>query len=160
VTQRPTYKVDKFAYLPLNVEQELSNLINQEVEFFRASEEIRKELEKRYDFSTYGCFRAIDDKNEGDINPDNLRQFFKNNGYYPTEDEVIAIVRRLDVDADCKISYEEFSEGIKTQEFTKKKQEAAKSPSKMQESQLSYSKGDQSGYNQASGYGGGQMRQT
>jgi len=40
---------------------------------------------------------------------------------------VIAIVRRLDVDADCKISYEEFSEGIKTQEFTKKKQlEASK----------------------------------
>ena len=35
-------------------------------------------------------------------------------GYYPTEDEVIAVVRRLDVDADCKISYEEFSEGIKT----------------------------------------------
>ena len=56
----------------------------------------------------------MDEANEGDINPDNLRAFFKSNGYYPTEDEVIAIVRRLDVDADCKISYEEFCEGIKT----------------------------------------------
>lgn len=34
---------------------------------------------------------------------DNLRSFFKNNGYYPSEDEVIAIIRRLDVNADCKI---------------------------------------------------------
>jgi len=45
---------------------------------------------------------------------DNLRAFFKNNGYYPTEDEVIAIIRRLDVDADCKVSYAEFSEAIKS----------------------------------------------
>ncbi len=88
----------------------------------RSTEEIRKELEKRHDFSTYGCFRAVDEANEGDINPDNLRGFLKANGYYPTEDEVIAIVRRLDVDADCKISYEEFCDAIKTQEFTKKKQ--------------------------------------
>jgi Ca2+-binding EF-hand superfamily protein len=75
---------------------------------------MRKDLEKRHDFSTHGCFRAVDDLNEGDINPDNLRAFLKSNGYYPTEDEVIAIVRRLDVDADCKINYAEFSEAIKT----------------------------------------------
>ena len=75
-------------------------------------------MAKRHDFSTYGCFRAIDDYNEGDINPDNIRKFFKSNGYYPSEDEIIALVRRLDYNADCKISYEEFSEAIKTQEFS------------------------------------------
>jgi len=79
---------------------------------------MRKDLERRHDFSTFACFRAVDDLNEGAITPENLRSFFKNNGYYPTEDEVIAIIRRLDVDADCKISYAEFSEAIKTQEFT------------------------------------------
>lgn len=81
---------------------------------FRSSEELRKDLARRHDFSTYGCFRAIDDLNEGDFKPDNIRAFLKNNGYYPTEDEVIAIVRRLDLDADCKISYAEFCEAIKT----------------------------------------------
>ena len=75
---------------------------------------MRKDLERRHDFSTYACFRAVDDQNDGDVNPDNLRSFFKNNGYYPTEDEVIAVVRRLDVDADCKINYAEFCEAIKT----------------------------------------------
>ena len=86
---------------------------------FRRAEELRKDLERRHDFSTYGCFRVVDDLNEGDINPNNLRAFFKNNGYYPTEDEVIAIIRRLDVDADCKVTYAEFSAAIKTQEFAK-----------------------------------------
>lgn len=71
-------------------------------------------MERRHDFSTYACFRAVDDLNEGDINPDNLRTFFKNNGYYPSEEEVVAIVRRLDTDADCKVSYGEFSEAIKS----------------------------------------------
>ena len=75
------------------------------------------DLNRRHDFSTYACFRVVDDRNEGDINPDNLRNFLKNNGYYPSEDEVIAIVRRLDVDADCKVNYAEFCEAIKPQEF-------------------------------------------
>jgi len=43
--------------------------------------------------------------------------FFKSAGYYPTEDEIIALVRRLDYNADCKISYEEFCEAIKTSEL-------------------------------------------
>ena len=52
--------------------------------------------------------------NEGEINVDNLRSFFKNNGHFPTEDEVIAVVRRLDTDADSKINYSEFCEDIKS----------------------------------------------
>jgi Ca2+-binding EF-hand superfamily protein len=35
------------------------------------------------------------------------------NGYYPTESEVVAIIRRLDIDADSKISYDEFIEAMK-----------------------------------------------
>ncbi len=97
---------------------------------FKKTEDIRKELEKRHDFSTYACFRSVDEANEGDVNPDNLRSFFKNNAYYPTEDEVIAIVRRLDVDADCKISYAEFCEAIKTQEFTKAREASSQSPNR------------------------------
>jgi Ca2+-binding EF-hand superfamily protein len=76
-----------------------------EIELFRKTEDIRIDLTRRHDFSTFACFRSVDDMNEGDVNPDNLRTFFKNNGYYPTEEEVIAIVRRLDLDADCKVNY-------------------------------------------------------
>ena len=31
----------------------------------------------------------------------------------------MAVIRRLDTDADCKVKYSEFCEAIKTQEFTK-----------------------------------------
>jgi Ca2+-binding EF-hand superfamily protein len=64
------------------------------------------------------------------MNPDNIRAFLKNNGYYPSEDEVIAVVRRLDTDADCKVSYAEFCEAIKSQEFTKLKETLHSSPNK------------------------------
>lgn len=68
---------------------------------------------KRHDFSTYACFRAIDELNDGEINADNLRAFLKKAGHYPTEEEVIAAIRRLDADADCRVNYAEFSEAIK-----------------------------------------------
>jgi Ca2+-binding EF-hand superfamily protein len=87
----------------------------------RSSEKLRIDLEKRHDFSTFGCFQAIDTQNEGEVNIDNLRIFFKENGYYPLEDELVALVRRIDVDADAKISYPEFCDTIKPQDFSRSK---------------------------------------
>jgi len=73
---------------------------------------------KRHDFSTYACFRAVDLLNEGEINLDNLRAFMKRAGHYPNEEEIVAAVRRLDLDADSSVSYAEFSEALKPQEFS------------------------------------------
>jgi Ca2+-binding EF-hand superfamily protein len=47
-----------------------------------------------------------------------MRAFLKRTGHYPSEDELVAIIRRLDADADSRVSYAEFSDAIKTQEFT------------------------------------------
>ena len=80
---------------------------------FRACEDRRKDLVKRHDFSTYACFRAVDELNEGEINIDNMRAFLKKNGHYPTEEELVAVIRRLDMDADGSVSYAEMSEAIK-----------------------------------------------
>ena len=55
----------------------------------------------------------MDELNEGEINAGNIRAFLKRVGHYPTEDEVAAIVRRIDNDADSRILYAEFSEAIK-----------------------------------------------
>lgn len=68
---------------------------------------------KRHDFSTYACFRAVDESNDGEINIDNLRAFLIKTGHYPREEELVALVRRLDCDADSRITYAEFSESIK-----------------------------------------------
>ena len=75
-------------------------------------------MARRHDFSTYACFRAVDELNEGEINVDNMRGFLKRAGHYSTEEEFIAIIRRVDTNADSSISNAEFSEAIKPQEFT------------------------------------------
>jgi len=100
--------------LALGLERELTAIIYEgEIVGMRRCEEARKDLVKRHDFSTYACFRAVDELNEGEINLDNMRAFMKKAGHYPTEEEIISAIRRLDLDADSCISYAEFSEGIK-----------------------------------------------
>ena len=71
---------------------------------------MKEDLHIRYDYSTYGCFRAVDRINEGSINIDNLRNFFRNNNSYPSERELMSIIRRIDTDGDAKINYVEFSD--------------------------------------------------
>ena len=66
---------------------------------------LKTELEIRYDYSIYSAFRSIDRYNEGYIDTYNLGTFLRNNGYYASERELIAIIRRVDTDGDAKISY-------------------------------------------------------
>lgn len=47
------------------------------------------------------------------MNNRNIQSFLKLNGFYATEQEVVAIIRRLDVDADQKITYDEFIEAVR-----------------------------------------------
>ena len=42
----------------------------------------------------------------------------KRTGHYPNEEDIVAAVRRLDLDADSSVSYAEFSEALKPQEFS------------------------------------------
>jgi len=119
VTQKAPYRVEKHQSINPALERELCALIYEgEILTFRACEERRKDLVRRHDFSTYACFRAIDALTEGEINLDNMRAFLKKAGHYPTEEEVVAIVRRLDTNADSSICYAEFSEAVKPQEFS------------------------------------------
>ena len=45
----------------------------------------------------------------------NLRRFLRNMGVLMSKHELVALIRRIDLDGDAKISYEEFFEGIKSQ---------------------------------------------
>lgn len=105
--------------MPEVVERELAKLIyDGEITLFRACEERRNLLVRRHDFSTYASFRTLDLLNEGEVNMNNLRSFLRSNGQFPSDEEVIAIIRRLDCDADGKVSYSDLSEAIKPQEFS------------------------------------------
>lgn len=62
----------------------------------------------RYDWSSSAAFDSIDVLRENHINHRNLESFLKLNGHYGTESELIAIIRRLDIDADQKVGFSEF----------------------------------------------------
>ena len=73
-------------------------------------------MESQLDYSVEGIYQVVDDWRYGYIDIRNLYRFFKNNRSKATEEDCIAIIRRLDLDADSKLSKEEFLSGLKAQE--------------------------------------------
>ena len=113
MTTRPTYRVGRFDYLPSTIEYDLTNLLMKEISFMRKLEDVKMEIQKRYDYGTYTAFRTVDRLNESYINIDNLKTILKYHSYYLTDRDLLAIIRRIDTDGDAKISYGEFSEFMK-----------------------------------------------
>lgn len=114
--ERPSYKVGRYDYLPRDIENSLTAVLERELDLHRRLEILKGELEVRYDYSTYAAFKSIDRHNEGSVNTYNLGVFLKNNGYYATEREILAIIRRIDTDGDAKLSYSEFSDFLRSSE--------------------------------------------
>ena len=67
----------------------------------------------KFDFSTYACFSSIDKQKMGYLSKDSLGKNLVNNGYFATDRELSAIMRRMDIDGDGKVLYGDFSEYIK-----------------------------------------------
>jgi len=107
---RPSFRVGRYDLLPGDIEAALSNVIELELNFARRQEILKVDLDTRYDYSTYSSYKTIDRYNDGFIDTFNLAQFFKNNGHFATEREILAVIRRIDTDGDAKLSYTEFSE--------------------------------------------------
>ncbi len=115
-TQRPNVYINQFDYLTLDIERDLTKLIQTEVGIHKKAEKLKQQLESMPDFSADAVYNSIDDWGYGFVDTRNLKSFFRNNKYTASEDECIAIIRRMDLDADSKLTREEFLEGIAPQE--------------------------------------------
>jgi len=67
----------------------------------------------RYDWSNRAAFETIDTTRDFVLNHKNIQQFLRLNNFYATEGEIVAIIRRLDVDADQQIKYDEWCEAVR-----------------------------------------------
>jgi Ca2+-binding EF-hand superfamily protein len=76
------------------------------------SERLKQELATRYDFSPEHIFKEVDDWNYKYIDPQNLKRFLIKTGVFPNDALLISIIRRFDLDADAKLNFKEFAEGI------------------------------------------------
>ena len=72
------------------------------------------ESNKQFDYDQ--AYYAIDDWGYGYIDRRNLKSFLKKHGYIASTEEVIAIIRRMDLDADARLTKQEFIDGIKPEE--------------------------------------------
>ncbi len=78
------------------------------------AENLKRCLEQSYDFSVQTAFKAVDDWHYTYIDDKNLRRFLRNVGCLASKSELVAIIRRVDLDGDAKINIEEFGEGIRS----------------------------------------------
>lgn len=126
--QRPNYKVAPGQTLPKHLEYELSRLfekydkfiilikIYREMHYHLKVEQEKKTLERQVDFSTVAAFTVIDQQRHGYIDFEALRKFLCKFKKDIKKTDINSIIRRMDVDADGKITFREFSHGI-TPEF-------------------------------------------
>lgn len=77
---------------------------------------MKQQMESNKAFDYNKAYYSIDDWNYGFIDRRNLKIFLKKHGYLATNEDVIAIIRRMDLDADARLTKQEFIEGIQPEE--------------------------------------------
>jgi Ca2+-binding EF-hand superfamily protein len=68
------------------------------------TEEIKQRMESCKQFDYDKAFHSIDDWNYGYIDKKNLRSFLKKHNYLAPSDDLVAIIRRMDLDADARLN--------------------------------------------------------
>jgi Ca2+-binding EF-hand superfamily protein len=116
-TQRSMGDCRPSDFLTLDVEQDLSRLLKMEATLHSESEDLKERFESHMDYTPAGAYAAIDNSSLGFIDTKGIDNFFKRlftKGF--TLEDVMAIIRRLDLDGDRKLKPEEFLKGIKAQQ--------------------------------------------
>lgn len=113
VTARPSHRVGRYDFLPRDIEIGVSVIIEKEIYLQRRIEELKRQLQSRYDYSPLFAFRSIDRYNIGRIDTYNLNTFLKSNEIGLSELELLAIIRRIDTDGDACLDFNEFSDFLK-----------------------------------------------
>ena len=80
------------------------------------TEELKQEMDATKSFDVEKAFEAIDDWKYGYIDKKNLKSFLRKHNYIASTAECIAIIRRLDLDADARLTPQEFAEGMRPEE--------------------------------------------
>lgn len=81
---------------------------------------LKQDLASAHDYNIDYCYKQIDDCNFGKIDIACLRRFLVKCCIYASDPLLMAIVRRMDLDGDCKLSQSEFESGIiPVENFTK-----------------------------------------
>lgn len=87
-----------------------------EIAYNRVTEELKQMMDATKSFDIEKAFIAIDDWSYGYIDKKNLKSFLRKHSYLASTSECMAIIRRLDLDADARLSKQEFADGLRPEE--------------------------------------------
>ena len=76
------------------------------------SEMLKQDLATSYDYNLDSLYSNIDDCNFKFVDTSNLKRFLVKCCIYASDALLIAIIRRLDLDADARLSRREFIDGV------------------------------------------------
>ena len=114
VSQRPNYKVASDELLPGEVEYALAKVLDREISLYLNTDYQKFTIATTQDYSPLEAFAVIDRFNSGRIDFDNLKSFFRSLALCPLDEEIIAVLRRIDKDDDGVVKYNEFLEALET----------------------------------------------
>jgi len=107
VVQRPNSEIDRTQNLSMEIADKLSKLLFADIKYQKETEKLRSRLAVRFDFDPRKAYEFI--TGGGYMDFDCIEVYFGEKG---SDELVEALMRRLDMDGDCKISFLEFMEGI------------------------------------------------
>ena len=93
-------------------EKLLLDFLTAELDLQLRLEALARQLATKPDWNPHAGFRMVDNAAEGVLNYRNIQDFLRSLGHYAADQQVIAIVRRFDSDADQVIRMPEFLEFI------------------------------------------------
>lgn len=73
---------------------------------------LKQDLATAYDFNLDALYMNIDDCNFKFIDTSNLKRFLVKCCIYASDALLIAIIRRMDLDADARLCMKEFMDGV------------------------------------------------
>ena len=90
----------------------LSSLFKREIDLLRIKNALLEDLQSVSELTPLELFKLLDKHDALYINYLGIRDFLYSHGHYATDDELIAIIRRIDTDNDSYIDYKDFVQFI------------------------------------------------
>jgi Ca2+-binding EF-hand superfamily protein len=98
--------------LPFEVEYGLARIFEEELNSLQRVESLKRSLNLTYDFTSGRAFTALDYDAKNFLIPEDLADFSDELGRPLNDKDIDAIIRRLDVDQDGRVSYSEYLNGF------------------------------------------------
>ncbi|CAG9322701.1 unnamed protein product [Blepharisma stoltei] len=98
--------------LSIETQELLARVFKKIFDIENASEIIRQRIANNPSVNIHSLFLKLDKTHNGSISIDGFRKMLHENGIYPTEKDLMALLSRYDKDKDGKVSYREFVQEI------------------------------------------------